>query len=476
MSSSPKPDGRGRDLFDRIVPAWREALPSTVPRDYFDRFVVRNRDALLRRFDTFAQTVARPRESNEVVAALARRLGFMPKSVRVGDTSYHSATWTTDDAEIEITFQGDHSEDGMAKMILHAAPRDAEELDLRGVLLNVTGEPIAHFDGVLIPHRELILLRETMLARWFGVTTTPEPRMPPSMLQALAALRAEEYAANDKYMTHPWQGVHDLIKDALIARGLAVSLVASEGPPRYQTTPEGRRRLAETNTHARPPVDWDEVAEEEARMGRALRAERDREEGPFTESLQRGMAFEKTQGLTGWDARSRVFQNLEIDPQYYDKPQPASARRFAPAMVYPLRFSQESLSDLYKKISESDLASRFQVAGYTFDRANLTIDETGFVLLVYQTAARENPRPVKLASGIETKPFVPGGLVVYLTPKGPDIVFSIELKRDDGHQVVSSNWVKGSLESIARLTSAEVADLIGLERPGTNGGSKRRGD
>ncbi len=475
MTTSPKRDGRGRDLFDRIVPAWREALPSTVPRDYFDRFVVRNRDALLRRFETFAaQTVARPRASKEAVAALARRLGFMPKRVRVGDTSYHSATWTTDDGEIEITFQGDHTE---AKMILHVAPRDAEELDLRGVLLDATGNPVARFDGEVIPRPELIMLRETWLARWFGVTTTPEHRMPPSMLEALAVLRAEEYAANDKYMTHPWQGVHDLIKDALIARGLAMSLVASEGPPRYQTTPEGRRRLAETNTHARPPVDWDEVAEEEARMGRALRAERDREEGPFTESLQRGMAFEKSQGFTGWDARSRVFQNLETDPQYYDKPPPASARRFAPAMVYPLKFSQQSLADLHKAIGESNLPSRFLLAGITFDRASLTIDETGFVLLTYLPAGRENPRPIKLSSGIETKPFVPGGLIMYLTPKGSDIIFSIELKRDDGHQVVSSNWVKGSMESIARLTSIEVADLIGLERPAQHiGGDKRRGD
>jgi hypothetical protein len=472
LTTSPKLDGRA--LFDRIVPAWREALPSTVPRDYFDRFVVRNRDALLRRFETFAgQSSIRPRAGQEVAKALARRLGFMPKSVRVGDISYHSAAWTTDEGEIEITFQGDRTADGTPKLILHAAPRDAEELDLRGALLDVTGEPIARFDGVVIPHRELILLRETMLARWFGVTTTPERRMPPSMLEALAVLRAEEYAVNDPYMTHPWQGVHDLIKDALIARGLAVSLVASEGPPRYQTTPEGRRRLAEANTHARAPVDWDEVAQEEERMGRALRAQRDREEGPFTESLQRGMAYEQSQGFTGWDARSRVFQNLESDPQYYDKPQPASARRFAPAMVYPLRFTQEGLSDLFKKISDSNLAARFQVAGYTFERASLTIDETGFVLLVYQTAERENPRPVKLASGIETKPFVPGGIVMYLTPKGPDIVFSIELKRDDGHQVVSSNWFKGSIESIARLTSDEVAELLGLERPSTNGGSRR---
>ncbi len=72
---------------------------------------------------------------------------------------------------------------------------------------------------------------------------------------------------------------------------------------------------------------------------------------------------------------------------------------------------------------------------------------------------------------------MPGGLAVYLTPKGTDIIFSIELKRDDGHQVVSSNWVKGSMESIARLTSAEVAELIGLERPAQHiGDGNRRGD
>ena len=87
MTTSPKHESAGHALFERIVPAWREALPSTVPRDYFDRFVVRNRDALLRRFDTFAaQTGARPRASKEALAALAGRLGFMPKSVRVGDT------------------------------------------------------------------------------------------------------------------------------------------------------------------------------------------------------------------------------------------------------------------------------------------------------------------------------------------------------------------------------------------------------
>jgi hypothetical protein len=48
----------GRELLDRIVPAWRDALPSTVPRAYFDSFVVRNRDALVRRFEALAVSSA----------------------------------------------------------------------------------------------------------------------------------------------------------------------------------------------------------------------------------------------------------------------------------------------------------------------------------------------------------------------------------------------------------------------------------
>ncbi len=265
--------------------------------------------------------------------------------------------------------------------------------------------------------------------------------MAPSMLEALAVLRAEEYSTGPE-QTHPWTGVHDLTRDALIARGLADEIVNLGGPPHYRTTPAGRQRLAETNTSVRPQPDLAAIAREEALMGAQLRAGRDREEGAFTESLQRGMAHEASQGRP-----------------------PASGRRFTPAIVYPLKFSNQSLAQLFSKLSGSNMPARLHVGGYDFDRASVTIDEIGFVLVVYRTAARDNPRTVTLANGIETKPFIPGPLVVFLTPKGTEAIFSIELQRHDGHQVVSSNWVKGSIESILGLTSAEVMDLVGLEKP-----------
>lgn len=466
MTTSPRRDGS--ELLDRIVPLWRETLPSTVPRVYFDRFIARNRDELIRRFDALAGTPhVRPRAGREAVKALDRRLGFMPKRVRVGNISYHSATWVAHEEEIEIMFQSDRTEKGEATMILHAAPRVDDELDIRGTLQNEDGETVCSFDWEVIPHRELILLRETLLARWFHVTTTPERRMAPSMLEALAVLRAEEDASNGPEQTHPWTGVHDLTRDALIARGLADVLVTPGRPPHYQTTPAGRQRLAETNTLVTHHLDLAAIAREEARMGAKLRAGRDQEEGAFTESLQRGMAHEASHGRTGWNARSTVFKNLDTDPHFYDKRPPASGPRFTPAIVYPLKFSNQSLANLFSKLGGSNMPARLHVGGYDFDRTSVTIDEIGFVLVVYRTAARDNPRTVTLANGIETKPFIPGPLVVFLTPKGTEAIFSIELQRHDGHQVVSSNWVKGSIESILGLTSAEVMDLVGLEKPKT---------
>jgi hypothetical protein len=422
LTTSPKRDSAGRELFDRIVPAWRDALPSSVPRAYFDSFVVRNRDALLRRFDALAgQPTVRPGAGREAVKALAKRLVLMPQAVRLGSAQYHSPDWMAHEDELEIRFQGERSEDGVLTMTLHAAPREGDELDLRGVLTHEDGRIVASFDWEVLHRRELIMLRETSLARWFSVTTTPERTMAPSLLEALAVLRAEEDSSPGT--PHPWEGVSDLNRDALIARGLAAVVEDEGGPPRYKTTPAGRQRLAQTNTYITPRGDPEAIAREEAHMGRRLRAGRDREEG---------------------------------------------GKRFTPAIVYPLRFSPQSLAHLSQRLGGANMPARLQVAGYDFDRASVTIDETGFVLVTYRTAARDNPRPVRLANGIETKPFVPGPLVVFITPKGTEAVFSIELQRHDGHQVVSSNWVKGSVEDIVTLTSAEVAELVGLERPGAH--------
>lgn len=461
MTTSPGPDA-GSDLLDRIVPAWRDALPATVSRAYFDQFVARNRGALVQRLAALAgPPVARPRAGRAAVQALVRRLALMPAGVRVGSVRYHSPVWLPGEEQVEITFRGEGSEG--ATMTLEAAPRVGEEIDLRGAITDGEGRLVAGFDWTVMSRSDLILLRETALARWFGVATTPEDRMPPHMLQPLAILRAEEDSSSVRGGAHPWQGVNDLAKDPLIARGLAVEVPdPGGGPPRYKTTPAGRRRLAETGTHVPLYPDAAAFAEEE-RMGVALRAERDREEAEFAESLERGMAHEAGHGFTGREARTRVLANLRTDPHFYH-PRPAS-RRFAPATVYPLQFSQQSLAELVRKLEAAGMPTSLHVAGYDFHRASTTIDETGFVLVVYRADVPGNPRPARLASGTETRAFVPGPLVMFLTPRGPEAVFSIELQRHDGHQVVSSSWVKAPVERIAGLTSAEVAELVGLERP-----------
>lgn len=461
MTTSHRPDAGG-ELLDRIVSAWRDALPATVPRAYFDRFIARNRDALVQRIAALAGPPgARPRAGREAAQALARRLALMPTAVRVGSVRYHSPVWLPGEQQVEITFRGEGSEE--ATMTLVAAPRAGEEIDLRGAITDDDGRLVASFDWTVMPRGDLIILRETALARWFGVTTTPEDRMPPAMLQPLALLRAEEDSSQVRGGTHPWQGVGDLAKDPLIARGLAVEVPdPAGGPPRYRTTPAGRLRLAETGTHVPLYPDAAAFAEEE-RMGVALRAERDREEAEFAESLARGMAHEAAHGFTGPEARTRVLARLRTDLHFYD-PRPAS-RRFAPATVYPLQFSQQSLAELARELEAAGMPASLHLAGYDFNRASTTIDGTGFVLVVYRAAAPGNPRPVRLASGIETRAFVPGPLVVFLTPRGPEAVFSIELQRHDGHQVVSSSWVRAPVERIASLTAAEVAELLGLERP-----------
>jgi len=94
-----------------------------------------------------------------------------------------------------------------------------------------------------------------VLARWFNVETTPERKLPPSMRKALAVLRAEEDAAAGPGEMHPWQGIHDSTKDALIARGLAIVLENTKGGfPHYKTTPAGRALLAQQPPEAAAPM------------------------------------------------------------------------------------------------------------------------------------------------------------------------------------------------------------------------------
>jgi len=175
-----------------------------------------------------------------------RRLNLMPQGVRVGSTRYHSPVLTPNGDELEIFFRGETAADGgVSTITLHAAPRTADEIDLRGELRGEDDQLVAQFDWTVMDRRELVMLKETALARWFNVETTPERKLAPSLHQALAVLRAEEDAAVDHGEMHPWQGVHDSTKDALIARGLAIVLENTKGGfPHYRTTPAGRALLA----------------------------------------------------------------------------------------------------------------------------------------------------------------------------------------------------------------------------------------
>jgi hypothetical protein len=190
---------------------------------------------------------ARPRTGRDAVKALTRRLQLMPQGVRVGSTRYHSPVVMPGDTQIEITFRGDMSGDSAPTMTLIAAPRQGDEIDLQGELRGDDDELVARFDWTVMDRRELVLLKETSLARWFNVETTPERKLPPSMRSALAVLRAEEDAATEHGEMHPWQGIHDSTKDALLARGLAIVLENTKGGfPHYKTTPAGRALLAES--------------------------------------------------------------------------------------------------------------------------------------------------------------------------------------------------------------------------------------
>jgi hypothetical protein len=198
---------------------------------------------------------ARPRAGRDAVKALNRRLQLMPQGVRVGSTRYHSPVVMPGDTEIEITFRGDMSDDSAPTMTLIAAPRHGDEIDLRGELRGDDDQFVAQFDWTVMDRRELVMLKETSLARWFNVETTPERKLAPSMRNALAILRAEEDAATEHGEMHPWQGINESTKDALIARGLAIALENTKGGfPHYKTTPAGRALLAEAAPAVAAPL------------------------------------------------------------------------------------------------------------------------------------------------------------------------------------------------------------------------------
>jgi hypothetical protein len=182
---------------------------------------------------------ARPQARAEAVKQLARRLdALLTGSVRIGGHRHDSPVGDVVGDHVEVAF---HS-DGPQRLTLDVAPRQAREVDLRGALTGEDGAIIARFDWTVIQLSELIAMKETSFARWFGMPVVPERKLPPNMRQALALLRAEEDA--QPWEPHSWPGVHDATKDALIARGLVLVLESKHGGfPHYKTTPAGRAVL-----------------------------------------------------------------------------------------------------------------------------------------------------------------------------------------------------------------------------------------
>lgn len=182
---------------------------------------------------------ARPHGGAEALKQLARRLrALLTGSVRIGGYRYHSPLGEIVADHVEVAFNSD----GPQRLTLYVAPRQEREVDLRGELTSEDGDTVARFDWTAIQLSELIAMKETSFARWFGMPVLPERKLPPNMRKALAILRAEEDA--QPWEPHSWPGVHDATKDALIARGLVVVLESKHGGfPHYKTTPAGRAVL-----------------------------------------------------------------------------------------------------------------------------------------------------------------------------------------------------------------------------------------
>jgi predicted RNase H-like HicB family nuclease len=312
-------------------------------------------------------TIIRPRAGAEAAKTVARRLQkLLTGSVRIDRYRYGSADSEAVGDQVVVRFQ---SSDG-PQLVLYVAPRQEREVDLRGELLDGDGGVIRRFDWIVIELAELIALKEVSFAQWFGVPVEPEQKLSVIMMEALAALHAEEDAR--PWEPHSWPGVHDSTKDALVARGLVVALDGKGGGfPRYRTTPAGRAVLLKRTAPpgAQSPTAAQEAAEE-AHMGAALRAARDQEEAAWAEALRRGIAYEAAKnGLDHEAARKAAIRNLATDLNHYDPhqsdvPTPTAAEPSATVdQTMLLRIQREATPDhpaldVQERVSSLEEASR----------------------------------------------------------------------------------------------------------------------
>jgi hypothetical protein len=241
MTEGPKHDSPGSALLDQLLPPWRDALPPSVSRAYFDGFVARNRaqlihrlDALLRRADAEPSApprepttapAKRPRGGTRAVQHLDRKLVFLPLSFLLGGRRYHTPyrTLETDEIVIELQATALEGEFTPPRLVLHVAPRDTGRLaplDLRGELHDASGDVIARFDWRPITRADFLSLSDDALARLLGVE--------PPEAQATGMQRdAEDVEAQDRehiaraLLPRRWAAELDLL-DTMLA-GAAIS-------------------------------------------------------------------------------------------------------------------------------------------------------------------------------------------------------------------------------------------------------------
>ncbi|MDC0721729.1 SNF2-related protein [Nannocystis bainbridge] len=200
----------------------------------------------------------RPRAGQAAAKQLARRLRALLSGVKIGRFRYHTPHSEASGDEVEIDFVGESPDAPI--LTLRAAPRQGSEIDLRGELADEDGELVASFGWIAIELRDLIAMKETSFAHWFGMPVVAEPRLSPVMREALAALRAEEEAK--PYDMYFWPGVHDATRDSLIARGLVEALENKKGgAPHFRTTAAGRAKLTEIGSPAAAPASAPPVSD-----------------------------------------------------------------------------------------------------------------------------------------------------------------------------------------------------------------------
>jgi hypothetical protein len=86
MTEGLKHDSPGSALLEQLVPPWRDALPPSVSRAYFDGFVARNRAQLIHRLDALARAV----RNRAALHASPRRRQRSDRGAGPG----RSSTWT----------------------------------------------------------------------------------------------------------------------------------------------------------------------------------------------------------------------------------------------------------------------------------------------------------------------------------------------------------------------------------------------